>query len=106
MRSFRYDGHGNCVEKWDNTGLCSQYTYDERGNLLTEVQQISPSVTRQMIYEYDAHGRITAFTDGNGNRECYYFETPFFEATCFITAEGNTYRHELDQAAVWWPLRI
>ena len=98
VRSFRYDGHGNCVEKWDNTGLCSQYTYDERGNLLTEVQQISPSVTRQMIYEYDAHGRITAFTDGNGNRECYYFETPFFEATCFITAEGNTYHHELDQA--------
>ena len=51
-----------------------------------------------MVYEYDAHGRITAFTDGNGNRECYHYETSFFEATCFITAEGSTYQYELDKA--------
>ena len=98
VRSFAYDEQGNCVKKWDNTGFCSRYTYDERGNLLTEVQQISSSQTSQVIYEYDTHGRITAFTDGNGNRECYQYEKLFFEATCFITAEGNTYHHELDKA--------
>ena len=98
VHRFLYDEQGNCVKKWDNVGLCSQYTYDRQGNLLKEVQQLDAAHTRQVVYEYDAHGRITAFTDGNGNRECYHYETPFFEATCFITAEGSTYQYELDKA--------
>ncbi len=98
IRTFTYDGRGNCISSGDNTGLISRYSYDERGNLIKEVQKIDAFREREVSYEYDRHGRILSFTDGNGNREEYGYRGKFREAEYFTTAEGSAFRHILDRA--------
>ena len=102
VHRFLYDEQGNCVKKWDNVGLCSQYTYDRQGNLLKEVQQLDAAHTRQVVYEYDAHGRITAFTDGNGNRECYHYETPFLKPPVLLRQRAAHTSMNWIKPDGWW----
>ncbi|MEE1255056.1 MAG: DUF6531 domain-containing protein, partial [Lachnospiraceae bacterium] len=96
--SNEYDEWGNCVHTYDNSGRESWYTYDDNGNLTVEVEQLTASVQRRISYEYDKCGRITAFTDPNGKRECYEYDKDFWESSAFITASGIRYEHELDKA--------
>lgn len=96
--TLEYDSKGNCIKRKDSTGYQSQYAYDKNGNLLEEVEQIDPSRQRKVAYEYDKQGRITAFTDANGNRETYEYRNTFWEADAFTTAGGSHYEYVLDKA--------
>jgi YD repeat-containing protein len=96
--SYIYDEDGNCLHMWDNNGTDISYHYDKNGNITKETEQLDDSVSRSVTFEYDRYGRVEAFTDANGHKETYLYESGFWESTTFTTAAGNVYRHNLDRA--------
>ena len=96
--SYIYDEDGNCLHMWDNNGTDISYHYDKNGNITKEIEQLDGSVSRSVTFEYDRYGRVEAFTDANGHKETYLYESGFWESTTFTTAAGSVYRHNLDRA--------
>ncbi len=96
--SYEYDTAGNCLHMWDNGGTNIQYTYDKNGNLIKRVEQIDASISRSNTYEYDRYGRVITFTDANGHKETYKYDSSFWESTAFTTPGGSTYQYQLDNA--------
>ncbi len=96
--SYVYDTEGNCCHMWDNGGTEIHYRYDNKGNLIEEIEQIDDNQTRSVRYTYDRYGRVTAFTDANGHKETYTYDSGFWESTVFTTASGSEYLHRLDSA--------
>lgn len=86
LKTFVYDadqGCGTCgsnsaTEITDGLGNTAQREYDERGNLVREIDRIASVVTE---YEYNDHGQMTAKIwpdNGSGHRrrdEYRYYET-------------------------------
>ncbi len=83
---------------WDNNGTDICYSYDKNGNIIRETEQLDDFVSRNVIFEYDRYGRVEAFTDANGHKETYLYESGFWESNVFTTAAGSVYRHNLDRA--------
>ncbi|MCH5345239.1 MAG: RHS repeat protein [Acetatifactor sp.] len=99
LTSFReYNESGDCVRMWDNSGWEKWCTYDAAGNLVEETEKIDNGATRRFIFAYDDHGRITAFTDANGNKEHYEYQQGFWRYIAFVTAGGSRYEYGLDRA--------
>ncbi len=96
--TYEYDTNGNCIHICDNAGLDIHCKYDSSGNLLYERAQVSDVLQREVFYSYDRAGRITSFTDANGNCEWYKHDSNFWESTTFINAGGSEYEHQLDKA--------
>ena len=96
--SYEYDGAGNCLHMYDSGGTDVRYAYDARGNLIEEIEQLDDFQTRSVHLEYDSHGRVTAFTDANGHKESYQYDSGFWQADTFRTAGGTIYQHRMDEA--------
>lgn len=74
--SYVYDEEGHLLEmkELDNTGAVKgweQYTYDEKGNTLTENTSTDGILWTKVTYTYDEDGRLAAknTTDGNNGWE-------------------------------------
>ena len=93
--SYQYDPEGNCISSRDNGGRQSLFCLDACGNLKKEIQQIADSLQREVSYEYDQYGRVTAFTDGNRTgRPTVYGK--ILGGGELYDCGGSRYRHTLD----------
>ncbi len=72
---------------WDNNGTDICYSYDKNGNIIRETEQLDGFVSRNVIFEYDRYGRVEAFTDANGHKETYLYESGFWESNVFTTRQ-------------------
>ncbi len=74
--SFVYDSIGNMISKTDQTGIVTQWTYDNSGNILTTslpspTPQSTPLVTQ---VSYDAAGRKIREIDGEGRARQWRYD--------------------------------
>ena len=72
--SYVYDEEGRLLEmkELDNTGAVKgweQYTYDEKGNTLTENTSTDGILWTEVTYTYDEEGRLAAKNTTDGNNE-------------------------------------
>ena len=95
---YEYDEAGNCIHKWDNTGMDSRYVYDKAGNLLEELQKVDEEQRQHYQFTYDLYGRITSFTDPNGNGETYEYGNLFGEEQIYVSAGGERTVYGYDEA--------
>ncbi|WP_207650876.1 RHS repeat-associated core domain-containing protein [Anaerocolumna jejuensis] len=95
--SYEYEA-GNCIHKWDNTGMDSRYTYDRAGNLKEEIQKVEEEKSRSYRFTYDSYGRITAFEDPEGSLETYEYGHLFGEEQIYINAGGEKTLYGYDEA--------
>ncbi|MEQ1872622.1 MAG: RHS repeat-associated core domain-containing protein [Ilumatobacteraceae bacterium] len=65
--SATYDKVNNLLTATDTAGIVTTYTYDASSSLLSVTQPISIGVDAVTSYGYDANGKNTRVTDGNGN---------------------------------------
>ncbi|HUN33682.1 MAG TPA: LamG-like jellyroll fold domain-containing protein [Trebonia sp.] len=66
-QSAIYDEDGNMLSSTDALGNTTSFTYDETGNVTSEVQPVSATSAITTSFGYDAAGKQTRYTDGNGN---------------------------------------
>jgi YD repeat-containing protein len=52
----------------------TQYTFDHRGELLSQTEAMGTAAARSTSSQYDAFGRIVSMTDGNGNVIQYTYD--------------------------------
>ncbi|WP_232826317.1 RHS repeat-associated core domain-containing protein, partial [Cyanothece sp. BG0011] len=67
--TFEYDGSGNITRQVDAEGNATTYTYDGKGNQLTETKTMTTSdgeVTLVTTMEYDSEDRVIKLTDPEG----------------------------------------
>jgi len=95
---YEYDEAGNCIHKWDNTGMDSRYIYDNTGNLMEELQKVDEEKFQHYRFTYDLYGRITSFTDPNGNGETYEYGNLFGEEQIYVSAGGERTAYGYDEA--------
>ena len=90
---FEYDANGNCIKKTDPNGLVTVIDYDSRNRPVTVT-----TGDHSVSYEYDALGRVTKYTDEEGNE----FRTEYDHLgniTGVIDSKGNVIlRTEYDAA--------
>ena len=65
VQSYEYDANGDLVRHRDQAGNATEYRYDRRHGLLRIVDPLGRPVARN---EYDAGGRLVAFTSASGTR--------------------------------------
>jgi len=65
---------GFLLSETDSSGIVKAYTYDPRGNILTET--VAPGTAAEIVttYEYDSFSRPTSVTDGAGRRTEYTYD--------------------------------
>ena len=65
---------GTCCPRQDALGNVTSYSYDTRGNVLTQTVTVNgtPQVTR---YEYDGYGRLKKETDATGHATSYTYDS-------------------------------
>lgn len=73
---------------WDNNGTDICYSYDKNGNIIRETEQLDGFVSRNVIFEYDRYGRVEAFTDANGHKETYLYESGFGNRMYLLQQQG------------------
>jgi len=71
--SFRYDEHGNIIEKQLPNGLLEKLNYDKRDRLI-DARLLNPTGVslHQDSYEYDDGGRLIKRQDNGRTREYFY----------------------------------
>ncbi|WP_284322504.1 hypothetical protein [Dyella acidisoli] len=65
------------------------YTYDQRGEQLSETDGVGSSVARTASQTYDAFGRVTSRTDGNGHTISYTYDALGRQITTSLTVQGT-----------------
>ncbi|GLQ95089.1 putative Ig domain-containing protein [Dyella acidisoli] len=65
------------------------YTYDQRGEQLSETDGVGSSVARTASQTYDAFGRVTSRTDGNGHTVTYTYDNLGRQVTTSLTVQGT-----------------
>ncbi len=85
--TYAYDTAGDLVSVTDQENLTSSYSYfsDPAHYLETIIDSLGHQAAR---YEYDADGRLTAFTNALGNRFEQAYDPAAFSGT-FTDAKGN-----------------
>ena len=68
---LEYDERGNIVHEVDADGKETRRTYDARDNLLSETDPLGNTTTRT----YDANHNVTSFTNAEGNRTVYTYNS-------------------------------
>ncbi|WP_277408719.1 RHS repeat-associated core domain-containing protein [Lacrimispora xylanisolvens] len=84
---FEYDRMGRLTKKTDPMGHVTTYMYEERRSVPSMV--IQPD-GQELIYEYDAAGRVTVEADSCGRREYGYDSAS--NMTLYRDGEGNETR--------------
>ncbi|QRN52051.1 LysM peptidoglycan-binding domain-containing protein [Dyella caseinilytica] len=67
----------------------TDYTYDNRGEQLSETDGVGSSVARTTSITYDAFGRVTSTTDGNGNTLTYSYDNLGRQVSTSQTVQGS-----------------
>ena len=63
--SFTYDSRGNLLTQTDSLGNTTTYTYESTFNRVTSMPDPAGGATQ---YAYDTHGNLTKITDPDGNQ--------------------------------------
>ena len=84
--SYKYDSHGNCIEKTDKTrGDVTTFTYDNKGNLLVDSTKYPGGSIEEWSYSYDSYGnqiyaKRTSINNKGKKEEREYFETYLYDS--------------------------
>ncbi|HEX7112531.1 MAG TPA: putative Ig domain-containing protein, partial [Mizugakiibacter sp.] len=100
----RYDRWGNVVELIDPRGYSTQYFYDDKNNLVREVQPLAKIVNAsnqevwahpEQRWTYDALGRLIRAQDANGHVRSYTYDAAGQQVT-YTDATGSITRSAYD----------
>ena len=86
--STSYDAAGRVTQTVDASGLITNNTYDNVGNVI-ETDEIVNGVTRTTTSTYDVLGRVTSTTDALGNKTQYQYNAAG-QVTKTIFADGSS----------------
>ncbi len=65
--SATYDDAGRVTRTTTPRGGTSDFTYDARGLMTSQTQQVDATASVKTTFGHDAAGNQTRFTDGRGN---------------------------------------
>ena len=115
--SFEYDENGHLVKYTDLDGFVTEYTYDDKGRVLTgtdsdknlffantydeegRVVKQKDALGKESFFSYEdngENGKTTVFTDRNNNSKTYTFDRVGRQLS-LTDEEGNTTRNVYDE---------
>jgi YD repeat-containing protein len=98
VHTIEYDAADRKIVQKDAGGVDIRYRYDGRGNLIEIRSRIEGERWQTISYTYDAKGRKTSETDGNGHVTHYDYRERESRPWLRKTAEGDTFTYHYDAA--------
>jgi YD repeat-containing protein len=92
---YEYDNRGNIVTEIDPEGGKTTRTYDEHNNMLTETIVLSGGTELTATRTYDSHGNVVTETDPLGNVTRYTYDS-FGHVLTTTDPLGNTVTNAYD----------
>ena len=91
---------GQVIKETDADGNTISYTYDDRSNLKTKVENIKNDATYTTTYKYDDFNRLIEETNPEGNTASFTYDI-FGHLTGSIDFEGNSVSHTYHKLTGW-----
>ncbi|HYR28181.1 MAG TPA: hypothetical protein VEU30_06920, partial [Thermoanaerobaculia bacterium] len=96
--SYAYDRHGNLTAVTDPNGNVTTYTYDDFGQMLSQVSPVTGTTT----YRYDAAGNTTLTSAANGTSTARTYDALNRPLTSVSAPQPETVSWTYDSATPGW----
>ena len=98
ITSYAYDGEGNLLRQWDNSGRETFYRYDGQGNRVEMRVRLEGERYGVYRFAYDTHGRLVELTDPNRNSLRYSYTGGCSSPSSVTLPDGREITYTYDAA--------